>query len=160
MAAKKKVEKARKKPAPTAPNTPKLHRRQYMEMVRVGLAPADRDPLVHELTKKLRDTDELRAEAAEVQAGYRRKQKELKEEVDELVLKLDQGVPEKMAVEEIKDFEKGTVTLVRADNRAQVWKRDMTPEDRQLDLTAEAAEEASADADAGAGDDQGVEAHA
>lgn len=117
----------------TAP-APKKLRRTFVMSVRVGLQPQDREPLVSEQQQKLKDFTELGAEASEVASGYRRKRKDLWKQIEELSLKLTQGIPEDTEVEEIKDFSKNTVTIVRTDTRAVIEKREMTDDDRQLHL--------------------------
>lgn len=118
----------------TYPGDKQIHRREFVMSVRVGLKEDEREPIVKELTDKYKDKDALNLEAANIAATYRGRIKKLKEEMDELVLKLDQGIPEDTEVEEIKDFKKKTVTTVRRDTRAVVMKREMIESDYQLDL--------------------------
>lgn len=124
-----------------------IHRRNFVGPVRVGLAPQDRDPLCKELTSKLRTEEELGKEAAQVAAGYRKKLKEVAAEIKELALKLDQGVPEDMELEEVKDFKKKTVTIFRTDTKAIIEKREMTDKDFQLDLGGKAGDDEEKDDD-------------
>lgn len=118
----------------TYPDDKQIHRREFVMAVRVGLKEGEREPIIKELTDKYKDRDSLFLEAANTAATYRGRIKKLKEEMDELVLKLDQGIPEDTEVEEIKDFKKKTVTTVRRDTRAVVIKREMIESDYQLDL--------------------------
>jgi len=127
--------KARRAPAPREATTDKnILRRRYQGQVRVGLAPGDREPLVKELTGKLRENDAMRLEAANVAAGYRKKINDITDEIKELALKLDQGVPEPAELEEIKDFNTKKVTIIRVDTKAVVEKRDMTEKDQQIEV--------------------------
>jgi len=102
--------------------------------IRVGLDPAEREPLTKDLTTAIKAQNELRIEAANVAAGYREKIKDCTTEINNLVVTLEQGRAEDHEVEEIKDFKKNTVTIVRTDTRAVVEKREMTEDDRQLEL--------------------------
>lgn len=116
------------------PKPPTIHRRVFIKSIRVGLDPAEREPLTKELTTAIKAQNELRAEASNVAGGYREKINDCKKEIDSLVVTLEQGHPEDHEVEEIKDFKKRTVTIVRNDTRAVVEKRAMTAEDDQLEL--------------------------
>ncbi len=145
--------KAKTSAGATAAPEQRIHTREFTMDVRVGLDPNERDPLVKDLTDKLREQDEIAVEAKNVAKGYADKKAAVKEDIDELAMTLSQGRPTPMLVEELKDFDKGTVTIVRSDTRAVVSKRDMTEEDRQLDLGSQAAEAAGEEDDAPLGDD-------
>ena len=116
------------------PKPPTIHRRTTVMSIRVGLDPAEREPLTKDLTTAIKAQNELRIEAANVAAGYREKIKDCTTEINNLVVTLEQGRAEDHEVEEIKDFKKNTVTIVRTDTRAVVEKREMTEDDRQLEL--------------------------
>ena len=125
--------------------SPKILRREVEREIRIGLDPKEREPLTQELTTAIKEMDALRIEAADTQAGYRKKIKEIKAKVDEVVVTLDQGRKEVHQVEEIRDFSKGTVKYVRLDTKEIVEKREMTDEDRQLNLGDEASDDRDGD---------------
>ena len=129
------------------PKPPTIHRRITVMSIRVGLDPAEREPLTHQLTTAIKAANELRIEAANVAAGYREKIKDCTTEINDLVVTLEQGRPEDHEVEEIKDFKKNLVTIVRTDTRAVVEKREMTEADHQLELGGPVGKEEQEDDD-------------
>lgn len=129
------------------PKPPTIHRRVFVKAIRVGLDPAEREPLTKELTTAIKAENELRAEAANVAGTYREKINDCKKEINSLVVTLEQGHPEDHEVEEIKDFKKRTVTIVRVDTRVVVEKREMTAEDDQLELGGPVGVEGQEDPD-------------
>lgn len=129
------------------PKPPMIHRREYVKSIRVGLDPIEREPLTKQLTTCIKAQNELRIEAANVAGSYREKINDCKKEIDDLVVTLEQGHPEDHEVEEVKDFKKRTVTIIRKDTRAVVEKREMTSEDDQLELGGPVGEEGQEDPD-------------
>ena len=111
----------------------KIHRRVVQHEVRVGLDPKEREPLTKDLLDKLDQIDKLRIEAKDTQATYRKRIKEITEESEGLRVTLEQGHPEMMECEEVKNFNTKTVKYIRTDTKAVVETRPMTDDDAQME---------------------------
>ncbi len=119
--------------------------------VRFGLKGEDAEEITKNLLLKLTEEDELRKQAKDTQATFRKKIKDVHAEATELraTLELGKAVPTK--VKEIKVFDKEIVKYVTASNGKEVHRRDMTEEDRQGHI------EDSAEPEAGEGEQAAAE---
>ena len=111
-----------------------VHVRTFTMQVRIGLDPEEREPLVKELTQALRESDALRAEAADTAGTYRNRIKEIKEKIDETALTLEQGKPVDREVTETRDFNKQTIRVVDKETKKVYVSRSMTDEDAQVPI--------------------------
>jgi len=118
----------------TYPDDKAIHRRTFTMAVRVAIDQAAKDETTNDLLAKLTSQEEVEAEKKEVASGYSDKLKAIESEIKELRMRITEGDLEDAEVEEIKDFKRNTVTIVRTDTRAVVEKREMVDDDRQLDL--------------------------
>jgi hypothetical protein len=119
---------------PKEPSERKIHKRDLRYGVRVGLEEEDREPAVKKLTNLLRKSEKVRLLAKDTQASFRKELKELKEAVEEQTLLLEEGKEVQMDCLETKNFQTGKLTIRRKDTDKVVFTRDLTDEDRQLEV--------------------------
>lgn len=112
-------------------NSKPVHRREFKKMVRIGLAEAEREPLVRETIQARRAWTELKAEAANVAATYRQKCKDLEDQLDEALLTLDQGRPTERDVVEERNYNTLKVRVWDKETKIEYENRAMTDEDAQ-----------------------------
>ena len=121
----------------TKPKDPKeksIHRKDIKFGVRVGLAEDEREPVLKKLLNLMRKHDRVRVDSKDVQAKFRKELKDIKDMIDEQAITLEQGHEEMMDCQETKNFATGKLTVRRKDTGKVVFERDLTDEDRQMDM--------------------------